>query len=341
MIVGAGLVGYGYWGPNIARNFSAAPGCQLRAICELDPERRALASRVYPGARVTADYAELLADETIQLILVTTPVWTHYELARAALDAGKDLLVAKPLTRTAAEAEELVAMAAARNCVLAVDHTFLFTGAVRKMQSLVSSGELGEILYIDSVRVNLGLFQSDINVVWDLGPHDLSILLYLLDRDPTFVTAMGACHGGDSLESLAYLHLEFDDRLVAHYHLSWLAPVKIRQTLIGGSKKMIVYNEMEPSEKVKVYEKGIDVTVIGDKVQQYQMKVDYRTGDMIAPKLVHREALAVEAEHVIQAVKTRQRPLSDGAFAARVVRILEAAQVSLEAGGARVPVVRL
>ncbi|HEX4149391.1 MAG TPA: Gfo/Idh/MocA family oxidoreductase [Pirellulales bacterium] len=334
-MIGVGVVGYGYWGPNLARNFAAQPGCRLVAICDAAEARLAQARHAHPGCHTTRDYRELLSNDEIQAILIATPVATHFALARDALRAGKDVLVEKPLTQTAAEAWQLVELAQSGGRILAVDHTFLYTGAVSKIKQLVDSGELGEILYIDSVRTNLGLFQSDSNVVYDLAPHELSIVFHLLDRDPVSVQAVGACHAHNRLENLAYVHLEFDDQLIAHFHLNWLAPVKLRQTVIAGRQKMVVYDDMERSEKIKIYDKGIDIKEQTADAA-YKLYVDYRTGDMVAPKLSQREALHAEAEHFLDCVRRRARPLADGHAGWRVVRILEAAQESLSNRGARI-----
>jgi len=334
-VIGVGLVGYGYWGPNLARNFAAQADCSLAAICEINPARAELARRHYPAARVTADFKQLLSDPAIQAILVAVPVSAHFALAKQALEAGKDVLVEKPLTSTAVEAKELIRLAKERGRLLAVDHTFLFTGAVQRIKQLIDSEALGKIMYVDSVRINLGLFQHDVNVIYDLAPHDLAIMSYLIDEEPLAVQAMGKSHGSDSLESVAYVHLEFPDNLIAHFHFNWLAPVKIRRTLIGGTKQMIVYDDMEPSEKLKVYDKGV-VMKQGDIDSIYKTIVDYRTGDMVAPKLSHHEALAVEARHFLDCVRLRSKPLADGAAGLWVVRILEAAQASLRANGRRI-----
>lgn len=330
-----GLVGFGYWGPNLARNFSRQPDCELAAICELAPARRELAGRTYPGARITADYADLLADGSIQAILIATPVSSHHGLAREAILAGKDVFVEKPLTETTAQGEELVRLAAQHGRILAVDHTFLFTGAVQKIKEITTSGELGEILYFDSVRINLGLFQDDVNVIHDLAPHDLSILNFLVGQGPTSVRAVGACHAQASQEHMAYIHLEYASGMVAHFHFSWLAPVKIRRTIIGGTRKMIVYDDLEPSEKVKVYDKGIVVNG-GDIEALNKVRIDYRVGDMVAPKLMHREALDFEAEHFAACVRERTRPMAAGEDGLMVTRIIEAAQRSLREGGRKI-----
>jgi predicted dehydrogenase len=334
-MLGVGLVGYGYWGPNLARNFSQQADCRLLMICEQKKERLEIAARTYPAAQVTSDYNELLKNEAIQAILIATPVASHFPLAKAALLADKDVLVEKPLTRTVAEARELIKLAEGKGRILAVDHTFLFTGAVRKIKEIVDSGELGQIIYIDSIRINLGLFQPDVNVIYDLAPHDLSIVCHLLDQDPITVRAMGSCHSHIGLEHIAYLHLEYPEGLIAHFHLSWLSPLKIRRTVIGGMNKMILYDDLERSEKVKIYDKGI-VVQEGDVDSIYRARIDYRTGDMVAPKLMHREALNLEAEHFLSCVRNRTRPTADGQMGLRVIRILEAAQTSIRNNGSQV-----
>ncbi|MEM7144544.1 MAG: Gfo/Idh/MocA family oxidoreductase [Verrucomicrobiota bacterium] len=335
MSIRTGIVGFGYWGPNLARNFSVAKGGELRYICDRDPARVEEAARLFSGAKATTDFGELLRDDALDLIVVATPVSAHYPLVKLALEAGKDVLVEKPLALTVAEAEELVDLAKACDRLLAVDHTFLYTGAVRKIKELVSDGELGELLYFDSVRVNLGLFQHDINVLWDLAPHDLSILCHLHDEQPQSVIAMGASHTSSGFENQVYMHLEYPSGFVAHFHWNWLAPVKLRLTSICGKRKMVVYDDMERGEKVKVYDKGITENARGVETMK-KIFVDYRTGEMRAPKLDHGEALAEEASDILECVKTRRQPTSDGEFGLRIMRLLDGAQKSLEGGGKRV-----
>lgn len=328
-----GLVGYGYWGPNLARNFARLTGCNLAAICESNPARARQAALDFPQCWVGDDFKAMLALAELDAVVIATPVGSHYSLVKEALQAGKHVLVEKPITETAAQARELVDLAERKNLVLAVDHTFLFTGAVRKIKELVDSGQLGDFLYIDSVRINLGLFQPDVNVLYDLAPHDLSIVGHLIGEEPTWVQAMGACHANSCQENIVYLHLEYPGGLPAHFHLSWLAPVKIRKTLIAGSERMIVYDDLDQAEKVKVYDKGI--TVLPDTQSLHNIKVDYRTGDMFAPKLSHREALALEADHFLRCLRREEKPLSSGMDGLSVVRILEAAQRSLRSNGSR------
>jgi predicted dehydrogenase len=332
-MIGIGLVGYGYWGPNLARNFSTREDCRLVAICELKKSRSERAAKHYPQALITPDYETLLDHPDIQAIAIATPVKTHYPLARCALLAGKDVFLEKPIADKVAEAEELLRLATERERILAIDHTYVFTGAVQKIKEIVRLGELGEVMYFDSVRINLGLFQKDVNVIYDLAPHDLSILCHLFQQDPLTVRALGPCRTLGGTAYLAYLHLEYADGLVAHFHLNWFAPVKIRRILVGGTRKMLVYDDMEPSEKVKIYDKGIVLHSAGLE-DLYRVQVDYRTGDMVAPKLLHQEALQSEVEHFCQCVRTRSQPLADGKEGLRVLRILNAADRSLQQGGA-------
>jgi predicted dehydrogenase len=330
-MVGIGVIGYGYWGPNLVRNFMEAPGGRVAAVCDMRPERLAQVTARYPTVRATADPCDLLADAAVEAVAVATPVSTHYDLALRALRAGKHVLVEKPLAATAEQAACLVEEADRRGRVLMVDHTFVYTGAVRKMRELVADGRLGEIYYYDSVRVNLGLFQHDVNVLWDLAVHDLAVMDYLLPARPRAVSAAGISHVSRRPENIAYLTLFFDGPLIAHLHVNWLAPVKVRRTLIGGSRRMIVYDDLEPSEKVKVYDKGI--TVSGDAESAYRALISYRTGDMWAPRLDETEALRTEALHFLACVRGEERPLTDGEAGLRVVRFLEAAGRSLARRG--------
>ena len=330
-LVRIGVIGYGYWGPNLVRNFSESKDCQVVAVSDTRPDRRALVQARYPAVDTTADYRELLADPNVDAIAIATPVSTHFPISLEALRAGKHVWVEKPLTTTSGEAMRLIDEADRRKLVLHVDHTFVYTGAVRKIQQLVSSGAVGQVYYYDSVRVNLGLFQRDVNVMWDLAVHDLSIMDYVLPVQPRAVSATGAGHITGEPEDIAYLTLFFDDSTIAHVHVNWLAPVKMRRTLIGGSSKMIVYDELEPSEKIKVYDKGLRLGEEGDA--RYQMLVGYRAGDMWAPQIEISEALQVEATHFVDCINHGQRSRTDGEAGLRVVRILEAASQSMAARG--------
>jgi len=330
-MIGIGIVGYGYWGPNLVRNFSEASGSRVIAVCDLRKENLAAVAKRYPAVRTTSDFADLLGDPAIDAIAVATPVRSHFELALAALRAGKHVLVEKPMTETADQARRLIDAAEKHRRILMVDHTFVYTGAVRKIREMVSSGELGDIYYYDALRVNLGLFQHDVNVIWDLAVHDFSILEYVLDKHPVAVSANGISPVPHSPESVAYISLFFGNGTIAHINVNWLAPVKIRQTLIGGSRKMIVVDELAPSEKVKVYDKG--VTLLNDPDKIYQLRIGYRAGDMWAPQLSNKEALLVEAEHFVDCIEKNQAPITGGAMGLRVVELLDAATRSLKQRG--------
>ena len=326
-----GVIGYGYWGPNLVRNFAELAGCNLTAIADLDETKLALAKRRFPAVHTTTDIGELMGDPAIDAIAIATPVRTHFKLAMAALKAGKHVWVEKPMTETAEEARLLVAEAEKRGLILHVDHTFIYTGAVKKMGDLIAAGELGKVLYYDSVRVNLGLFQKDVNVISDLAVHDFSILDYLLKEHPVAVTASGINHFPGTPENLAYITLFYDSGMIAHTSVSWLAPVKVRQVLVGGSAKMITYDDLEPSEKVKVYDKGVSFTDDPEKI--HQMRVGYRAGDMWAPALDCREALRVEGEHFVDCVANARPSLTDGRLGLRVVEVIEAATESMRRRG--------
>ena len=332
-MIGVGIVGCGYWGPNMVRNFSALPNAEVRAICDLDPDRLADIGRRFPASRLESDVRALLDARDIDALVICTPVDSHYPLALATLEAGKHVLVEKPLTNKVETSRALVDLAREKGLVLQVDHTFVYTGAVQKLKEILDSGQLGDLLYIDCVRINLGLFQSDVNVVWDLAPHDVSILRYLIDRDPIWVSAIGSAHYGQ-LESQAYVTIKYDDALIAHLHVNWLAPVKIRSTLIGGSQRMIVYDDLAPSEKIRVYDKG--VTVNGDKVDRHRALVDYRLGDMFAPHIDKTEPLERVCEEFLRAIEHGTKPPTHGEAGLDVVRILEAAQQSIQKDGERV-----
>jgi predicted dehydrogenase len=330
-MIGVGLLGYGYWGPNLARNFAEATDARLAIVSDLNPARLALVARRHPGVAITQDAAAVLADPRVDAVVVATPVSTHFDLALRALRAGKHVLVEKPLAPTAAQAAQLVEEAARRGRVLMVDHTFVYTAAVQKIQALVEAGDLGDLYYYDSARVNLGLFQHDVNVLWDLAVHDVAIMDFVLPSRPCAVSATGASHVPGGPENIAYLTLFFAGSLIAHIHVNWLAPVKLRRTLIGGSRKMIVYDDLEPIEKLKIYDKGITLTNGQERV--YQLLVGYRTGDMWAPHLDTAEALHTEVRHFLDCVASGRRPLTDGVVGLRVVQILEAASRSLAERG--------
>jgi predicted dehydrogenase len=324
-----GVIGYGYWGPNLVRNLVEAPDATVAAVADLSPERLRKVQSRYPTIEVTRDHRTLLTDSSIDAIVIATPVASHFELALQALRAGKHVLVEKPLTASEEQALRLIDEADRRNLTLMVDHTFVYTGAVRKMRELVANDQLGDFYYYDSVRVNLGLFQHDVSVIWDLAVHDLSIMDYVLQAEPRAVSATGVSHVPGEPANIAYLTLFFDGSLIAHIHINWLAPVKVRRTLLGGSRKMIVYDDLEPSEKVKVYDKGISLNGNGNGENVHRLLIDYRAGDMWAPKLDATEALYSEAVHFISCIETGERPITDGRAGLRVVRILESATKSM------------
>ena len=331
-MVRVGLIGYGYWGPNLLRNFAELTGSQVAAVCDLSSERLELVRRRYPAVRTTTNWLDLIGDHSIDAIAVATPVSTHFELAAEALRAGKHVLVEKPLTANSEQALGLMEEAARHKRVLMVDHTFVYTGAVRKIRELVAEGKVGEIYYYDSVRVNLGLFQHDVDVIWDLAVHDLAIMIYVLGCVPCAIAATGKNHFQGGKENIAYITAFFEGMLIAHINVNWLAPVKVRRTLIGGSRQMIVYDDMEITEKVKVYDRG--VTINADHTEPaYQERVGYRMGDMWAPMLDITEALRVEGQEFIEAIEKGRQPITDGEAGLQVVRILEAATESMKARG--------
>jgi len=335
--VRVGVIGCGYWGPNLVRNFARHAGSRVEAVCDVRYERAARIGAEYRVPTITDRPQDVIAAD-LDLIVIATPSFTHFDLARAAIGAGKHVLVMKPLTTRADHAEELCDLAERQGVLVAVDHTFVFTGAVRKMRELIAGGEIGDLYYFDSVRINLGLIQTDINVVWDLAPHDVSIMDFLLGQEPISVSGTGASHGGSPTENIAYLNVRYAGSLLGHVHVNWLAPAKVRRTIVGGSRKMMIYDDMEPSEKLKVYDKGFSVSASGSAEHEYQWMISYRSGDMFAPQLDTREALAVEADNVIAALEGREPLVADGRAGWRVVRMLEAAQQSMEQAGAVVPI---
>ena len=329
-----GIIGLGYWGPNLVRNFLANKNVKSVVCCDLNPKRLESVKQRFPSIETVADYKAILKDPAVTAVGVITPVSTHYKLAKEALEAGKHVLVEKPLTDSADDAIALVNLAEQKKLTLMVDHTFIYTGAVRKIRELVKSGELGDIFYFDSVRVNLGLFQHDVNVLWDLAPHDISIMDFVVDQKPLSVSAVGASHF-NSVEDVAYLTVNFANNLIAHFHVNWLSPVKVRKILIGGSKKMIVYDDMDPSEKIKVYNKGVDVQ---SEEMIHSVLVQYRMGDMYAPQLDQAEALSLMCKDFIDSIIGNKKPESDGVAGFNVVRILEAGQRSIRNGGVSVAI---
>lgn len=334
-VVRVAVVGYGYWGPNLVRNFFTCPLTTVVAVCDQSPERLQKFSAMYPAAQTTQEFDRLVDDPEIDAISIATPVRTHAPLARRALQAGKHVLVEKPLAASVGEAEELVRQAEASGRVLMVDHTFVYSPPVERIKQIIDSGELGDLYYFDSVRINLGLFQHDINVLWDLAPHDLSIIDYLMGRLPKSLSAFGACHAGrGELEDVAYLNLDFGGGLLASFHVNWLSPVKVRHLIVGGSRKSIVYNDLEPAEKIKVYDRG--VTVNADTEARRGMLINYRTGDVWSPHIDQTEPLQNVVSHFAECITEQRQPKTGADAGLRVVRVLEAAQRSIKAQGGRI-----
>jgi len=327
-----GVVGYGYWGPNIVRNLEQLEETEVVAVCDKSPASRRRVQKSHPNVYVTDDCGELLSNPGIDAIAVITPVWTHYEIAKLALQHGKHVFVEKPFTSSSAQAEELIELAASKNLKIMVDHTFLFTGAVKKIRQVLHENVLGKLYYYDSTRVNLGLFQHDVNVVWDLAPHDLSIIDHLIDEAPEAVVATGQTHLNGH-EDIAFITLYFPDRVIAHINVNWLSPVKVRTTLIGGEKKMLVWNDLEADEKIRIYDKGVNVTT---QEGVYDLLVNYRSGDMWAPQLERVEALRAELSYFVHCIDQNITPFNDGMAGYRVVKMLEAASESMHKRGALV-----
>ena len=323
------VIGFGYWGPNIVRNLQSVDDCEIAMVCDQNVAALRRASRMYPGIELTTDFSEVLKSPQIDVVAVVTPVWTHFELAKAALENGKHVFVEKPFTSTTQQAEELIELAGRKNLKVMVDHTFLFNGAVRKIRELVDGGALGTLYYFDSTRVNLGLFQHDINVVWDLAPHDLSIMDYIIQQQPQALVATGGKHL-NGLADLAFITVYFPGNVIAHVNVNWLSPVKVRTTLIGGEQKMLVWNDLEPDEKIKVYDKGVTMMT---KEGLRELLVSYRSGDVWAPKVEQAEALKVELEYFVDCILNDRVPFNDGAAGLRVVKLLEAADQSLRERG--------
>ena len=332
-MINVGVVGYGYWGPNLVRNFAEADGARLAAVCDARAERLALVEKRYPGTKTFQGWQDLVQDPSIDLVAVSTPVSTHFEMGMAALQAGKHLLVEKPMAMNVEQCARLVDEAARRKLVLMVDHTFVYTPAVRKMHELVVDGSLGDIYYYDSVRINLGLFQHDVNVIWDLAVHDLAIMDFVLPERPVAVSATGISHVPGGNENIGYITMFFNNTMIAHVHVNWLAPVKVRSTLLGGSRKMVVYDDLEPSEKIKVYDRGITVNSDTSADKVYKMMVGYRSGDMWAPRLDTAEALGMEIHHLVDCIEHGTRPMTDGEAGMEVVRILENGTQSMKNQG--------
>jgi predicted dehydrogenase len=324
-----GVIGYGYWGPNVVRNFHGQDQSRVVAVCDRSPKSMQRVRKAHPEIPVTSNFNDLLTATDIDAIAVVTPVWTHFELAKAALMNGKHVFVEKPFTSTSAQAEELIELADRKNLKIMVDHTFLFTGAVKRIRQLIDDGTLGDLYYYDSTRVNLGLFQHDVNVIWDLAPHDLSIMDYLIKEKPEGVVVTGEQHLNGSAD-VAFITLYYPNKIIGHINVNWLSPVKVRTTLIGGEKKMLVWNDLEADEKIKIYDKGVQMATVEGV---YQLLISYRLGDMWSPKVEQLEALKVESAYFVDCILNNKQPLNDGAAGLRVVRVLEAANESLQQKG--------
>ncbi len=327
-----GVIGYGYWGPNVVRNLSAIDGSEVVLVCDKSPDARRASQKTHPGIPVSADAAELMSSTEIDAIAVVTPVWTHYELVKAALENGKHVFVEKPFTSSVEEAEELIELAIRKNLKIMVDHTFLFTGAVKRIHQLLEEGALGSLYYYDSMRVNLGLVQHDVNVIWDLAPHDLSIMDYLIKERAEAVVATGQTHL-NGFEDVAFITVYFPNKIIAHINVNWLSPVKVRTTLIGGEKKMLLWNDLEADEKIRVYDKGADIS---SREGLYNLLVKYRSGDVWVPQVEQVEALHQELAYFVDCISRDITPFNDGTTGLRVVRMLEAANESLRKRGALV-----
>ncbi len=325
-----GIIGFGYWGPNLLRNFSVLDNCSVEMVSDFREERLNIVKKNYPSVKTTTNASDIFNDTTIDAVVIATPVFTHFELAKMALDNGKHVLVEKPMTASSAEGQILIELAAKKNKVLMVDHTFLYTGAVQKIKQLVDTGDIGNVNYFDSTRINLGLFQPDVNVLWDLAPHDISILTYLTKEKPISINATGISHTNSDIENIAYMTVNFQSGLIAHFNCSWSSPVKIRMMLVGGDKKMVVFNDMEPTEKVKVYDTGYSVKTDEEK---QRIRIDYRAGDIFIPKLKTNEALSLMAADFINAIMNGVKPVSDCNLGLSVVKILEGAQTSIKQKG--------
>ena len=331
-LVRFGVIGYGYWGPNVVRNLTQLEEADVLTVCDKSQAARRRIHKAYPHINVTPNATDLVTSSEIDAVAVVTPVWTHYELAKAALENGKHVFVEKPFTSNVSQAEELIELAAKKNLQIMVDHTFLFTGAVKKIRQLLDEDALGNLYYYDSTRVNLGLFQHDVNVIWDLAPHDLAIMDHLIQESPEAIVATGQSHLNGH-EDVAFITLYFPDQIIAHLNVNWLSPVKVRTTLIGGEKKMLVWNDLEADEKIRIYDRGVSVTT---REGLYNLLVNYRSGDMWAPQIEQGEALHQELAYFVDCIANNTIPINDGNAGLRVVRMLEAASDSLRRRGALV-----
>ncbi|HEY3423785.1 MAG TPA: Gfo/Idh/MocA family oxidoreductase [Negativicutes bacterium] len=328
-----GVIGYGYWGPNIVRNFSSIQGASVVTVSDLDQAALSKVKNQYPAMSVSQDYNDIIKSPDIDAVAIITPVSSHYSIAKNALRNGKHVFIEKPFVASSAQAEELIELAEKNNLTIMVDHTFLFSGAVKKIKQLIEEDVLGELYYFDSIRINLGLFQKDVNVVWDLAPHDLSIMQHLIGKEPVAVAVTGISHFNDDIENVAYITVYFSGNLIAHFNISWISPVKIRTTLIGGHKKMVVWNDLVADEKIRVYDRGIENgnSITREKINT--LRTSYRIGDMWSPQVKEVEALKTEAEYFVECIEGNKRPINDGVAGLKIVRMLEASVKSLKMGG--------
>lgn len=324
-----GVLGYGYWGPNIVRNFNSLDVVKVTTVFDKNPQTTKSLSKLYPDITISANSSDVTESPDIDIVAVVTPVSSHYELAKKALENGKHVFVEKPFTAKVSEAEDLIELAEKKQLKIMVDHTFLFTGAVKKIKEILDNNELGNIYYYDSTRVNLGLFQHDVNVIWDLAPHDFSIMNYVLNEKPTSVVVCGKSHVYE-LENIAYISVFFENNLIAHFNVNWLSPVKIRNTLIGGEKKMLVWDDISPDEKIKIYDKGIDIT---SRDERYNLLISYRSGDVWVPRIEQTEALKLESQYFIDCINDGSVPINDGFSGLQVVKMLEACNKSVKNNG--------
>jgi len=331
-MIKTGIIGYGYWGPNILRNFNANDELDVRYVCDFAQDRLDLLKKSFPGITGTKNPDDILNNPDIDLVAIITPVFTHFDLAKKALENGKHVFVEKPFTSTSRQAMELIEIAEKKKRLIMIDHTFLFTGSVKKMKELIDNNSIGNLYYYDSVRVNLGLFQHDVDVIWDLAAHDISIMNYLIpNKKPTSVNAYGADHFDRGLANVAYLFVKFDDHFIAHFHCNWLSPVKLRKTLVAGDNKMLVWDDLEESDKIKVFDKGVEVST---KEDIYSLLIKYRSGEMTTPLLENIEALKAETQYLVDCLLTdNHHPINDGKAGLDVVRILEASSKSIQNNG--------
>ena len=328
-----GVIGCGYWGPNLIRNFANCPLAELSAICDANPERLAAVGRAYSQSQLVNSLDQLL-ELPLDAVAIATPVSTHYSLATRCLEAGLHVLVEKPLAASVNEAQALVTLAERQGRVLMVDHTYLFSPAIRRIKSLIEEEELGDLYYVDSVRINLGLFQHDVNVIWDLAPHDLAIVSYLLEHEPRSISAWGCGHCDPDIHDIAYVNADYGDSLLANFHVNWLSPVKVRQMIFGGSRKSLIFNELDAGEPVKLYSKGVEFGATAEERRKWM--VNYRSGDVWSPHIEPGEPLQAMVRHFAECILEGKTPDSDGRLGLRVVRMLEAATRSIRAQGGRV-----